>query len=40
MSRSNTLTEIWNTYNKSVLSENVPGVKAARTRPKEYTGGF
>ena len=34
MSRSNTLTEIWNTYNKSVLSENVPGVKAAKMGTK------
>ena len=34
MSRSNTLTEIWNTYNNSILSENTPGVKAAKMGTK------
>ena len=35
MTRVNTLTEIWNTYNKNILSENVPGEKAAKfgTKP-------
>ncbi len=35
MTRANTLTEIWNTYNKNILSENVPGEKAAKfgTKP-------
>ena len=34
MSRSNTLTEIWDTYNNSILSENAPGVKAAKMGTK------
>ena len=34
MSRSNTLTEIWNTYNNNILSENAPGEKAAKMGTK------
>ena len=34
MTRANTLTEIWNTYNKSILSENVPGAKTAKMGTK------
>ena len=34
MTRANTLTEIWNTYNNNILSENAPGVKAAKMGTK------
>jgi hypothetical protein len=34
MTRVNTLTEIWNTYNNNILSENAPGVKAAKMGTK------
>ena len=34
MTRSNTLTEIWNTYNNNILSENVPGEKASKMGTK------
>ena len=34
MTRVNTLTEIWNTYNNNILSENAPGVKAAKMGSK------
>ena len=38
MTRANTLTEIWDTYNKEVLSENVPGTKAAKMGTKPGKG--
>ncbi len=38
MSRANTLTEIWNTYNKNVLSESVPGTKAEKFGTKPGKG--
>jgi hypothetical protein len=34
MTRANTLTEIWNTYNNNILSEKAPGVKAAKMGTK------
>ena len=34
MTRVNTLTEIWNTYNNNILSEKAPGVKAAKMGTK------
>ena len=34
MTRANTLTEIWDTYNNNILSENVPGTKAAKMGTK------
>ena len=34
MTRANTLTEIWDTYNKNVLSENVPGKPAEKQGTK------
>lgn len=34
MARSNTLMEIWNTYSSNILSENVPGEKAAKMGTK------
>ena len=34
MTRVNTLTEIWNTYNNNILSENVPGEKASKMGTK------
>lgn len=34
MTRANTLTEIWDTYNNNVLSENVPGKKAEKQGTK------
>ena len=34
MTRVNTLTEIWDTYNNNILSENAPGVKAAKMGTK------
>jgi len=38
MSRSNTLTEIWNTYNSNVLSESAPGTKAEKFGTKSGKG--
>jgi hypothetical protein len=37
-SRANTLTEIWNTYSTHILSENVPGEKAAKFGVKPGKG--
>jgi len=34
MTRVNTLTEIWDTYNNNILSEKAPGVKAAKMGTK------
>ena len=34
MTRANTLTEIWDTYNNNILSEKAPGVKAAKMGTK------
>jgi hypothetical protein len=34
MTRVNTLTEIWDTYNNNILSENAPGVKASKMGTK------
>jgi hypothetical protein len=34
MTRANTLTEIWDTYNNNILSENAPGVKASKMGTK------
>jgi len=39
MTRANTLTEIWNTYNNNVLSENAPAMKAAKFGTKPGKGG-
>ena len=37
-SRANTLTEIWDTYSTKILSENVPGEKAAKFGTKPGKG--
>ena len=37
-SRANTLTEIWDTYSTKILSENVPGEKAAKVGTKPAKG--
>ena len=37
-SRANTLTEIWDTYSTNILSENVPGEKAAKFGTKPGKG--
>ena len=38
MTRVNTLTEIWNTYNNNILSEKAPGVAAAKFGTKPGKG--
>ena len=38
MTRVNTLTEIWNTYNENVINENVPGKKAQKFGTKPGKG--
>ena len=39
MTRANTLTEIWNTYNDNILLEKAPGDKAAKFGTKPGKGG-